>query len=139
MTTGRINQVATLSERRSSHRTRPAQGPSGSRFTAVHMHPASGWECSGYLICCSCRSNNNRMEASTVQQSQKPCVTVDSPFPRFPVEPSSVLNQRYENNQSQPQRGEQTFSAGQSEALASHKPLDQPGGKELHAAGLAHL
>ena len=102
MTTGRINQVATLSGLFLAHASKLCSHQRN-RFTI--QTPASRWECLG--ICSSSRI------------TQQAVVHRLTSFPRFPFEPSTALNQRNENKRAQPQWGAQPFSAGQNAALAS--------------------
>jgi hypothetical protein len=80
MTTGRINQVATLS------RPLPrSQDPLFSETSArvATAAPASRWECLGI--------------GSSSQITQQAVVQRLTSFPRIPIEPSFALNQRSEN------------------------------------------
>ena len=110
MTTGRINQVATLSKSIVAH---AYQHFSSKQNNSQPQHLASRWECLG--------------KCSSSQIPQQAVVHWLTSFPRIRFEPSIALNQRHENNSAQPQRGTRMFSVGQTAALAKHKRLNPKG------------
>ena len=105
MTTGRINQVATLSKPFLASRTETLQ----TSTEQIHSHnTCKQVGVFGYMYLAA-------------KSPSRAVIHWLASFLQFLIEPSFALNQRSENNLVQPQWGAQTFSAGQNAALANHK------------------